>query len=148
MIAAVRGQRDMAVGNVVGSNIFNIGAVLGLSSAISPVGIELSPGAISLDLPVMILVAVALLPVAVTGAAIARWEGLLFVAYYLVYVVYLVLDSTGHDALGTFSGVVAGFLLPLTAIVLAVLVTTELRRRRHRRLTAGAEAPQGGRPRT
>ncbi len=108
-------------------------------------GIELSPGAISLDLPVMILVAVALLPVAVTGAAIARWEGLLFVAYYVVYVVYLVLDSTGHDALGAFNGVVAGFLLPLTAIVLVVLVTTELRRRRDRRLTTG-EARPGGRP--
>lgn len=142
IIAAVRGQRDMAVGNVVGSNIFNIGAVLGLSGAISPVGIELSPGAIALDLPVMILVAVALLPVAVTGAAVARWEGLLFVTYYAVYVTYLVLDSTGHDALETFNGVVAGFLLPLTGIVLVILVSTELDRRRRRR-AAPATEPAG-----
>ncbi len=149
IIAAVRGQRDMAVGNVVGSNIFNIGAVLGLSGVISPVGIELSPGAIALDLPVMILVAVALLPVAITGAAVARWEGLLFVAYYAVYVTYLVLDSTGHDALETFNGVVAGFLLPLTVIVLVVLVATELdrrRRRRRRRAASAAEPAAPGRP--
>ncbi|MGJ7440394.1 calcium/sodium antiporter [Aquipuribacter sp. MA13-6] len=143
IIAAVRGQRDMAVGNVVGSNIFNIGAVLGLSGVISPVGIELSPGAVNLDLPVMILVAVALLPVAITGAAVARWEGLLFVAYYAVYVTYLVLDSTGHDALGTFNGVVAGFLLPLTGIVLLVLVSTELDRRRRRRLAAAEPTSAG-----
>ena len=145
VIAAVRGQRDLAVGNVVGSNIFNLGAVLGLSAVLGPDGIRLEPGAVSLDLPVMILVAVALLPVAITGAAVARWEGLLFVAYYGVYVAYLVLDSTGHDALDAFNGVVAGFLLPLTAVVLVVLVTSEVHRRRQRDpggpVEARADAP-------
>ncbi|WP_380167963.1 calcium/sodium antiporter [Jannaschia sp. R86511] len=141
VIAAVRGQRDLAVGNVVGSNIFNIGAVLGLSGAISPEGIRLEPGAVALDLPVMILVAVALLPVAITGAAVSRPEGLVFVGYYGVYVAYLVLDSTGHDALGTFSGVVLGFLLPLTGIILLVLLTGELRRRRAARDGRGHPTP-------
>lgn len=130
VIAAVRGQRDMAVGNVVGSNIFNIGSVLGLSAAISPDGIPLEPGAVSLDLPIMIVVALALLPVAFTGAAITRWEGVAFLAYYAVYVAYLVLDSTGHDALGGFTSVVAGFLVPLTAFVLVALAVKELGRRR------------------
>jgi K+-dependent Na+/Ca+ exchanger-like protein len=146
VIAAVRGQRDLAVGNIVGSNIFNIGAVLGLTGVISPAGIPLEPGAIALDLPVMIVVAVALLPVAFTGAAVARWEGLVFLAYYAAYVAYLVLDSTGHDALDTFSGVVVGFLLPMTALTLAVLVVAEVRRRRasRGRPQAGAGPGEGG----
>ncbi len=137
VIAAVRGERDLAVGNVVGSNIFNLGAVLGLTGIISPEGVPLEAGAIALDLPVMILVAVALLPVAFTGQAVARWEGALFISYYGFYVTYLVLDSTGHDALGPFSGVVAGFVLPLTGILLLTLALGE-RRRRARGRTAAA----------
>jgi cation:H+ antiporter len=144
IIAAVRGQRDLAVGNVVGSNIFNIGAVLGLTGVVSPDGIPLEPGAIALDLPVMILVAVALLPVAFTGAAVSRWEGAAFLAYYGVYVTYLVLDSTGHDAVDSLSGVVLGFLLPLTGLVLLLLVLGEARRRKERKALAGAGQGPGG----
>lgn len=140
IIAAVRGERDLAVGNVVGSNIFNIGTVLGATAAISPDGIPLEPGAVSLDIPIMILVAVALLPVAFTGAAISRGEGLLFVAYYGVYVAYLVLASTEHDALDGFNGVVLGFLLPATGLTLAVLAGHELRRRRQGRGPALSES--------
>jgi cation:H+ antiporter len=130
VIAAVRGERDLAVGNVVGSNIFNLGAVLGLAAAVSPEGVPVSDGAIALDMPVMVVVAVALLPVAFTGAAVARWEGLVFVVYYVVYVTYVALDATGHDALPALGRVVLGFLLPLTAVTLAVLVAHEVRRRR------------------
>jgi cation:H+ antiporter len=141
VVAAVRGQREMAVGNVVGSNIVNIGAVLGLSAGLSPGGIELAPGAVSLDLPVMLLVAVALLPVAFTGAAVARWEGALFVAYYAAYVAYLVLASSSHDALEPFSTVVVGFLLPATGLAFLVLAAHEVRRRRD---PAGAATREAG----
>jgi cation:H+ antiporter len=130
VIAAVRGQRDIAVGNVVGSNIFNLGAVLGLAAVISPGGVPVEPGAVRFDLPVMTAVAVALLPVVFTGAAVARWEGAVFVGYYAAYVAYLVLDSTGHDALAPFSRVMLAFVVPLTLLTLAVLVVGEVRRRR------------------
>ncbi|MFC5379811.1 calcium/sodium antiporter [Aquipuribacter nitratireducens] len=141
VIAAVRGERDLAVGNVVGSNVFNLGAVLGLAAVISPGGVPVSDGALALDLPVMVVVALALLPVVFTGAAVARWEGAVFVAYYAVYVVYLVLDATGHESLPVLGGVVLSFLLPLTALTLAVLVVAEVRVLRRRRRTGRADPP-------
>ena len=63
IVAAFRGQGDIAVGNVVGSNIFNILAVLGLSSLVSADGIPVPEAVLGFDIPVMIAVAVACLPI-------------------------------------------------------------------------------------
>ncbi|MGF1645511.1 MAG: calcium/sodium antiporter [Kineosporiaceae bacterium] len=141
VVAAVRGQRDIAIGNVVGSSIFNLGAVLGLAAVVSPGGVPVAAGAVRLDLPVMTAVAVALLPVVFTGAAVARWEGAVFVGYYAAYVAYLVLDSTGHDAVAPFSRVMLAFVMPLTLLTLAVLVVGEVRRRRRGDVPAGRPDP-------
>lgn len=121
VIASMRGQRDISVGNVVGSNIFNIVAVLGLASALSPLGISVPVAALGFDIPVMIAVAVACLPVFFTGRQISRWEGWLFLAYYGAYTLYLLLDAAQHDALPVFNTVMLAFVLPLTAITLIVL---------------------------
>lgn len=69
----------------------------------------------------MIAVAVACLPIFFTGYRIARWEGALFLAYYVAYTVYLILDATGHDALPAYSAALIEFAAPLTAVTLAVL---------------------------
>ena len=121
VLAAFRGERDIAVGNIVGSNIFNILAVLGLAGMIAPDGIRVSPGALTFDMPVMIAVAVATLPIFFTGYAIARWEGAVFLVYYLSYTLYLVLDATEHAAFAPFSAAMAWFVLPLTVLTLAVV---------------------------
>jgi cation:H+ antiporter len=121
VMAAIRGERDIAVGNVVGSNVFNILAVLGVSSVVAPTTLSISPAVLAFDLPVMVAVAVACLPVFFTGNLIARWEGGLFLAYYVAYTAYLILLATRHDALGPFSAVMGGFVLPLTGVTLAVL---------------------------
>lgn len=133
VIAVRRGERDMAVGNIVGSNIFNIGAVLGLTALIAPGGIEVDPAAVNVDLPIMVAVAVVLLPIAFTGQAIVRWEGGLFVVLYLVYLAYVLLAATDHDAQGPFGGAMFGFVLPVTAVWLVALVAYELGLRRGRR---------------
>ena len=121
ILAAIRGERDIAVGNIVGSNIFNILAVLGISAGVAPDGLAVAPSLLAFDLPVMIAVAVACLPIFYTGHLIARWEGALFLAYYAAYTTYLILDASGHDAQAGFSMVMGGFVLPLTAITLIVL---------------------------
>jgi cation:H+ antiporter len=121
ILAAVRGERDIAVGNVVGSNIFNILAVLGLSGLVAPSGLPVSPALVAFDAPVMIAVAVACLPIFASGATIARWEGALFLFFYLAYTAYLVLAAQQHDALPAFSTVMQLFVLPLTAITLVVV---------------------------
>ncbi|MFP4228386.1 MAG: calcium/sodium antiporter [Salinivenus sp.] len=121
MLASLRGQREIAVGNVVGSNIFNLLGVLGLSAVVAPEGVAVSSAALWFDFPVMIAAAVACLPIFYTGHIIERWEGALFLVYYGAYTSYLILAATAHDALSTFSLAMGAFVLPLTAITLAVL---------------------------
>jgi cation:H+ antiporter len=142
LVAAYRGERDMAVGNIVGSNVFNIGAVLSITSFITP--IEVAAGAIRFDLPIMLAVAVALLPIAFTGMAIRRWEGLLFVAFYAAYIVYVVLQAAEHDALDPFSTAMLWFVIPITALWLIVLATYELGVLRGRRQARPHDAPAEG----
>ncbi|WP_300337285.1 calcium/sodium antiporter [Accumulibacter sp.] len=120
IMAAARGQRDIAVGNVVGSNLFNILAVLGISASVAPGDLVVAPSLLAFDLPVMVAVAVACLPIFFTGHLIARWEGALFLAYYAAYTSYLILDAAGHAAQAGFSVVMGGFVLPLTVVTLLV----------------------------
>ena len=120
LVAALRKQRDIAVGNVVGSNIFNILAVLGFSSLVSDSGISVSEASRNLDLWVMLAVAFACVPVMITGREIARWEGGVFIAYYAVYTAYLVMAAIHYDQLPDASMAVLGYLLPLTVITLVV----------------------------
>ncbi|MFY9269616.1 MAG: calcium/sodium antiporter, partial [Candidatus Manganitrophaceae bacterium] len=127
IMAAVRGERDIAVGNIVGSNIFNILGVLGLAGIVAPQGIPVSPIAMNFDVPIMIAVAVACLPIFFTGHLIARWEGLLFLGYYAAYTAFLILNASKHDALPAFSGVMQLFVLPLTAITLIVVAVRSRR---------------------
>jgi cation:H+ antiporter len=130
VLAAVRGQRDIAVGNVVGSNIFNILCVLGFSAVIAPKGIAVAPAALSFDIPVMTAVAVACLPLFVTGGMVSRWEGLAFVLYYIAYTVYLVLAAQGHEGLASYGMVMKWVVLPLTAVMVVFMLVRDLRRKK------------------
>ena len=128
LAAALRGQRDIAVGNVVGSCTFNIISVLGLSSLVSRTGIPVSAQALQFDIPVMIGVAAACLPVFYTGGTVSRWEGALFLGYYVAYTVYLVLHATGNGALPLFRDAMLWFVIPLTGVTLAAHSWSCLRR--------------------
>jgi cation:H+ antiporter len=125
VVAALRRERDIAVGNAVGSNVFNLLAVLGLTALVAPQGVAVSQTALVFDLPVMIAVAVATLPIFFTGYRIVRWEGGLFLAYYGAYVAYLFLAARQSEALASYQTVMLWFVLPLTGITLLVLVTRE-----------------------
>ena len=129
IMATVRGHGEMAVGNVVGSNLFNLLVVLGASAVVSADGMPVSAAARSFDLPVMTAVAFACLPVFFTGHRIERWEGGLFLGYYIAYIAYLLLHGTGHDAAPVFGRVMIGFVLPLTAITLGVMALRAWRAR-------------------
>ncbi len=128
IVAALKGERDIAVGNVVGSNIFNLLAVLGFSSLITD-NVAVSDAAIRFDIPVMTAVAIACIPVFFTGL-IARWQGALFLAYYIAYIGYVILDASDHDALGSYSSAMLLFVLPLTAIALLVSFVRSVQMRR------------------
>ena len=127
IMAAIRGERDIAVGNVVGSNIFNILGCLGLAGLVSPSGLPVPDAARAFDLWVMLAVAFACLPVFLTGREIARWEGVIFLGYYIAYAAFLVLSARAHAAMPVFTTAMLSFVIPLTALTLAVSLI------RHRR---------------
>ena len=118
--AALKGQRDMAVGNVVGSNTFNILGCLGVSGILSSSGLAVAESVIHFDAWVMLAVALACLPIFITGREIARWEGLVFLLYYGAYTAYLILASQAHAALPRFSAAMLYFVVPLTVITMGV----------------------------
>jgi cation:H+ antiporter len=126
IVAALKGERDIAVGNVVGSNIFNIVSVLGLSSLVAPEGITVSAAALRFDIPVMIAVAVACLPIFFTNYRISRFNGATFLFFYLAYLVYLIFTATEHEALGTLRVAMLYFILPITAVTLIVVTVREI----------------------
>lgn len=129
VMAALRGEKDIAVGNVVGSNIFNILAVLGITGIVAPEGIPVPQPALAFDIPVMIAVAIACLPVFFHENRIDRWEGGVFFAYYIAYTAYLVMDAVEHDYLPYFSMVMLEFVIPLTALTFIIVLARFLKRR-------------------
>jgi cation:H+ antiporter len=119
--AAFKGERDIAVGNVVGSNTFNIFGCVGLSALASGSGgLSMAASVMSFDIWVMLAVALACLPVFMSNREIARWEGGVFLGYYVAYVAYLILAAQQHAALQAFSGVMMSFVVPITIITLVV----------------------------
>jgi cation:H+ antiporter len=124
LVAAAKGERDMAVGNVVGSCVFNMLGVVGLAGLAAAAGgvaeLPVPQGIRDFDLWVMLGALVACLPVFLTGREIARWEGVLFLLYYVAYTVYLVLAAQRYGGLEAFSDVMMGFVVPLTVVTLVV----------------------------
>lgn len=127
VLAAFRGERDIAVGNVVGSNLFNIMGVLGLAGIVSGDGVSVPEAALHFDIPVMIAAAVACLPIFFTGHLIARWEGGLFFGYFLAYIAHLILADTSPSITRTFGTIMLVFVLPLTAVTLVVTTVRAIR---------------------
>ena len=130
VLASIKGERDIAVGNIIGSNLFNILAVLGLGGIFAPGGISVSASLIAVDFPIMMAVAVACLPVFFTGFAIARWEGFVFLGYYVAYTLFLILTATDHGSLETFRAAMFFFVIPLTLLTLGVSLARNLKRPR------------------
>jgi cation:H+ antiporter len=122
VMAALRKERDIAIGNVIGSNIFNVLGCLGLSGLVAADGLPIDASVLNFDLWVMLAVTFACLPVFLSGREIARWEGGLFLAYYVAYTTYVVLTAQQHAALPAFGTAMLSFVLPLTVVTLVVMM--------------------------
>jgi cation:H+ antiporter len=131
-LASWRGERDIAVGNVIGSNLFNILCVLGLSAAVSSQGVAVPDAALRVDIPVMIAVAVVCFPIFFTGQQIARWEGGLFLAYYVMYTLCRVLSESRATVTDTVNTILLAVVMPLTAVPLLLSLLRALYSRRTR----------------
>ena len=122
IVAALRGERDIAVGNVIGSCLFNLLSIAGIAALVTPGGLDVSPSLITFDIPVMIGVVLACVTLAATGHVITRWQGALLFSYYLAYILYLVLDATQSPLLGSYSNIMLSVAMPLTLIALTLLL--------------------------
>lgn len=129
VIATIRNERDIAIGNVVGSNIFNVLGILGISAMVTPGGLVVAPQVLAFDMPVMLGATVACLPVFFTGFCIARWEGAVFLGSYAAYLAFLVLLATGSPAREPFGNALS-VVLPLVVVTLLWTGVQALRRQR------------------
>lgn len=86
VVAAAKKQADISIGNIIGSNIFNILCIIGIAGLVSPI---YAPGISSVDLGMMLMTAIVLFPLMKTGFVVNRIEGFALVAIYAGYVWYL-----------------------------------------------------------
>ncbi|MGL5674658.1 MAG: calcium/sodium antiporter, partial [Plesiomonas shigelloides] len=117
IVASIKGQRDIAVGNVVGSNIFNLLAVLGVSGVLSSNGLAGNEQLVQQDFPVMLAVALLCVPLFFTGAILSRIEGALFFILYLAYTLFLIGGALHAPWLASVQGIIVYALIPLTVVV-------------------------------
>jgi cation:H+ antiporter len=129
VIAALRKESDIAVGNAVGSNIFNLLGVLGISSVLAPGGIVVGAHVLRLDFLVMIFVALVCLLVFYIDNRISRPEGGLLITYYVLYIAFLILQAT-HSFAQPVITLLISLYVPLTFIALVVIAFLSARRKR------------------
>lgn len=129
LVAAWRGERDIAVGNVVGSNIFNALGVLGATAMVSASGVGVAPSALMFDLPVMVAVTLLCLPVFRSHGEISRAEGALLLMCYGAYTLELILMSTNSVlARPVGLGLMLGF-VPLVLVFVLLSTGHDIRQR-------------------
>jgi len=127
IMAIIKKQKELAVGNIIGSNIFNLLAVGGFAALVAPEPIVISKNAMQFDIPVMIATSVACLPIFLSGHIISRFEGILFLCYYLFYLAYLIVTSINILTLPLFQSALWLFIIPLTLFALIVILYRRIR---------------------
>lgn len=128
LIAALKNESDIAVGNAVGSNIFNLLGVLGIAGIVSPHSIPIQQYVLQFDLPVMVFVALVTLPIFYIDNRISRFEGGLLLAYFVTYMGYILLRAAESSTLPALQF----FIICFASITFVVLVIVAFRTRRAR----------------
>ena len=146
VVAAVRGERDIAVGNVVGSNLFNLLVVLGATAAVAPSGIPVPDpaGPVLFQLVALVGVAAISLGIFYSHLAVRRWEGAALFVLYGVYVAYSLAAPGGGGALRTVQ-VAGGVIVGVVVVAVVVEVVRSWRSPvPGAPLVAGGERSSGG----
>jgi len=126
--AVLRGERDLAIGNVVGSNVFNIAFCLGLAGLVAPDSLVAPAQLLAFDLPVMVIVAVCLLPLIITDYQVSRLEGVLLLVWSAIYLIWTILKATAYPMVDLYTDIVLFGMFPLTILFLIMTVLNTLRK--------------------
>ena len=123
ILAAVRGEKDLAVGSIVGSNILNILSVIGIAGLFIS-GIPVQDSLLEVEYIILLAVSVICFPIFFTGRRIKRVEGAIFLTSYILYLFYLYLDSASSTFMPSFiQSVLYGFVpLVILYIIIALIV--------------------------
>lgn len=141
VLASIRGQREIAVGNVVGSNILNLAIVLALTALVAPGGVAVPAEALRVDTPVMVLAALLCVPVFLRRREVTRGEGAFFVFLYALYTTWLALKAQSSPHLPLVESFALFAVAPAVGATLIVWPVRRLRQRRlARRSRSGPEA--------
>jgi len=128
IVASLRGETDLAIGNAVGASVINLLGVIGLSALFSGGGLEVPEAALQLDFPVAITVGIIVLAIAVFGRRAGRRDGILMIGFYAIYLGTLIAISQNDDLLSPASIIALAVVLPVTiAIAVFAIVRSILR---------------------
>jgi cation:H+ antiporter len=94
VVSTLRGERDIAVGNLLGSSIYNILLILGVTCLVPAHGLELTPALVRIDIPIMVGVTLACIPIFISGRRVGRFEGGAMVGAYVAYLAFLLATQT------------------------------------------------------
>ncbi|HZA05895.1 MAG TPA: calcium/sodium antiporter [Propionibacteriaceae bacterium] len=94
VVSTVRGERDIALGNLLGSGVYNIALVLGITCLAAPQAVQLEPALVRIDIPIMVVATLVCVPIFISGRRVARAEGGAMVAAYLAYLAFLLTTQT------------------------------------------------------
>lgn len=130
VIAALKKESDIAVGNAVGSNIFNLLGVLGLGAVVAPDGVSVASRVLHFDLPAMVFVALVSLPVFYIDNRITRLEGGLLLVYYALYLSHAIMEASQSSSVPAFNLFLLVF-APVTFIALVVVAIRSAQRRKN-----------------
>lgn len=135
VVAAVRKETDVAVGNAIGASIINLLWITGMATVIGRPALPVPDPAVRFDFPIATAVALATLPLAFTGSRIRRWEGAFLLLFYLSYVLVLILDAFDRKAVEPVSSIVLAYVIPLVGLTALAVAWRIYRpeRWRHRR---------------
>lgn len=121
VVAAIKGQRDIAVGNVVGSNVFNLLMVLATASVVSKSGVPVASEVLWFDVAAMVLTAILCWPIFLSRDTVSRGEGVVMLGLYATYMVLLVLASQQFSWAASGKSVFVFGVFPLVCVVVSWL---------------------------
>jgi cation:H+ antiporter len=93
VVSTVRGERDIAIGNLLGSSIYNILLILGITALVPAHGLMLDSNLVRVDIPIMVVATLACVPIFITGRRVGRVEGGAMMVAYLAYLAFLLMTQ-------------------------------------------------------
>ncbi len=127
VVAAMKGQRDLAVGNAVGSNMFNLMIVLPAAAVLSPAGVPVTTSVLWFDLAAMTMIALICWPIFISRSTVSRFEGAVMLGLFAMYTTILIAEATKYGSVQTLKTGYSVFILPAVIAVVSIAAVIHLR---------------------